>query len=300
MKDFSVSVVITNFNGREILAKNLPSVVEAKKIVSNRIREIIVVDDASIDDSVSFLKKNFPEVRVIAHRKNRGYSAAVNTGVRLAKGNLVCILNNDVFVTKDFLKEVFDVFAKNPKCFGVSLNEEGYGPAVGFFENGFVGHSPRKKTKGVTPTFWVNGGSGVFRRDLWMRVGWFDEELFSPFYWEDIDLSYRALKRGYEIFWHPGAKVIHNHETTIGRINKKYKERIQERNQLLFIWKNITSRRLFIRHLVGLFNRIIRHPGYLVIVFMALSKIKRVIKARRREQKEGIVADEFIFSSFKQ
>lgn len=52
--------------------------------------------------------------------------------------------------------------------------------------------------------------------------------------------------------------------------------------------------------MVGLFNRIIRHPGYLVIVFMALSKIKRVIKARRREQKEGIVADEFIFSSFKQ
>ncbi len=300
MKDFSVSVVITNFNGREILIKNLPSVIEAKKEKVNRIKEIILVDDASSDNSVSFLKKNFTEVRVIVHRKNRGYSAAVNTGVRAAKGSLVCILNNDVFVTKYFLKEIFDVFAKNPKCFGVSLNEKGYGPAIGFFENGFVVHSPGKKTKNVSPTFWVNGGSGVFRRDLWIKVGWFDEELFSPFYWEDIDISYRALKRGYELFWHPNAEVIHKHETTIGRINKGYRVRIQERNQLLFIWKNITSRRLFVKHLVGLFNRLIRHPGYFVVFLMALSKIKKVIKARRREQKESIVADEFIFSSFKQ
>ncbi len=300
MKDFFVSVVITNFNGREILNKNLPSVIEAKKNPLNRIIEIIVVDDASTDDSVSFLKKNFTEVKTIVHRRNRGYSAAVNTGVRVAKGNLICILNNDVFVSKDFLVSVFEVFENNPKCFGVSLNEEGYGPARGFFENGFVGHSSMKKTKDVSPTFWVNGGSGVFRRSLWIKVGWFDEELFSPFYWEDIDISYRALKRGYEIFWHPDAKVVHQHETTIGRINKKYKERIQERNQLLFIWKNITSRRLFVRHLGGLLNRFLRYPGYLVVVFMALSKLKKVIKARRREQKEGVVADEFIFSSFKQ
>ncbi len=298
MKDFSVSVVITNFNGREILSQNLPSVIEAKKEPLNRIIEIIVVDDASRDDSVSFLRKSFPEVKVIAHRKNRGFSATANTGIRAAKGNLVCILNNDVFVTKDFLKEVFDIFAENPSCFGVSLSERGYGPAVGFFENGFVNHSPKKKTKSISKTFWVNGGSGIFRRDLLIKVGSFDEELFSPFYWEDVDLSYRALKRGFEIFWHPNAKVIHEHETTIGKINKRYRNRIQERNQLLFIWKNITSNRLFIRHLMGLLDRIIRHPGYLIVFFMALSKIKKVFKARRREKKEGVVADEFIFSSF--
>ncbi len=135
---------------------------------------------------------------------------------------------------------------------------------------------------------------------MWIKVGWLDEEVLPSFYWEDVDLSYRALKRGYELFWHPRARVVHHHETTMSRINKRYRNRMQERNHLLFIWKNITSRKLLLEHVVGLLNRIVKHPGYLLVFFMAIVKLRKVMRARRKEKKESIVADEFIFSSFKQ
>jgi GT2 family glycosyltransferase len=125
-----------------------------------------------------------------------------------------------------------------------------------------------------------------------------DEKLFSPFYWEDVDLSYRALKRGFRLLWEPKAKVIHHHESTIGKISRKYRQRIQERNQLIFIWKNLTSPILFRKHVLGVFRRVSLHPGYLIIVLMALRKIKGVVKVRKREKKESKVSDEAIFARF--
>jgi len=299
MDKFKVSVIVTNYNGKELLSKNLPSLIKAKENPKNRIIEIIVVDDASSDGSVNLLKRNFAEVRVISHKKNRGFAVATNTGVRIAKGDLVCLLNNDVSCSENFLESVFDIFDKDDKVFAVSLNEGLYGPACGYFEDGFIVHKPLPLSKRPRKTFWVSGGSGVFRRDIWIELGWMDEKLFIPFYWEDVDLSYRALKRGYELYWDPQAKVIHQHEATIGKFNQKKKARIQERNQLLFIWKNLTSRRLMTKHIAGLFQRLFRHPGYLLIVFMALLKIRDVIKMRKKESKESLVADEFILDSFK-
>jgi GT2 family glycosyltransferase len=295
----TVSIIVTNYNGRDLLARNLPSLVKAKENPKNRIIEIIVVDDGSSDDSVKFLKKEFPQVRVIAHTRNRGFAAATNTGVRLAKGKLVCLMNNDVFSSYNFLESTLEIFEKNKKVFGVSLNEGNYGPACGYFENGFIVYKPLPQAKKPKKTFWVSGGSGVFRRDIWAKLGWMDEKLFAPFYWEDVDMSYRALKRGYEVYWDPKAKVVHKHESTIGKFNKKKKERIQERNQLLFIWRNLTSRSLMAKHIAGIFQRVLRHPGYLIIVFMALSKIREVLRLRNKERKENLVADEFILNNFK-
>lgn len=299
MTDFKVSVIVTNYNGLDILFKNFPSVVKAKENPKNRIVEVILVDDASSDGSVSFVKREFPSVRVISHKKNRGFAVATNTGVRLAKGNLVCLLNNDVFCYFDFLESVFDIFEKNKKVFGISLNEGKYRPAAGYFEDGFIIHKPLPLSKKTIKTFWVSGGSGIFRRDIWIKLGWMDEKLFAPFYWEDVDISYRALKRGYELVWDPKARVIHQHEATTGKFNAKKKARIQERNHLLFIWKNLTSKRLMAKHIAGLFRRLIKNPGYLIIVFMALFKLRYLIKYRKKEKKEGLVADEFILNSFK-
>lgn len=81
-----VSIIVTNYNGKDLLAKNLPAVVAAGKEPGNKIAEIIVVDDGSNDGSVRFLKRSFSEVKVVQHRKNRGFSATVNTGVRTASG----------------------------------------------------------------------------------------------------------------------------------------------------------------------------------------------------------------------
>ncbi len=297
-ENLMVSVVIPNWNGRGLLEKNLPKVFSAFRNKKNHISEIIVVDDASGDDSVDFLKKNYKEnVKVIVHKVNRGFSSTVNTGVRTASGDLVCLINSDVVPAGDFLEKVVSHF-EDEKTFAVSLHEKGYGPAKGKFVDGFIGHEGSLPTEQPVETFWANGGSGVFRRRIWMELKGFDEALLSPFYWEDIDLSYRAHKRGYRVLWEPKADVVHEHETTISKLSKRYVETIRERNQLLFIWKNLTSRNLFRKHIRGLMNRIIRHPGYVRIFLLAFLKIRTVWKLRSREKKEAKISDEAIFAMF--
>ena len=292
-----VSIIIPNYNGEKLLEKNLPSVLKAKEHKANNIFEIIVVDDASPDGSVDLLKKKFPEVKVVKHKINRGFSFAVNTGARTSKGNLLVLLNSDVIPEKDFLVSVLPLF-EDDNLFAVSFSEKGYSWAKGKFENGFVEHELGAKTNKVHDTFWVNGGSGAFRRDYWMSLGGMDEVLLSPFYWEDIDLCYRALKRGYKLFWTPNAKVLHKHEATIGLLPKKYVDRIRERNQLIFLWKNITSPILIRKHMAGLLKRVLRHPGYIRIVVMALFKIRLILKARKKEARACKVSDEAIFARF--
>jgi len=298
IEEITVSVVIPTFNTRDLLERNLPSVIAAFNNPANKIKEVIVVDDASPDDSYDFVKKNFPEVRLIRHKINRGFAISVNTGTRMARGKLVCLINSDVIPDKDFLVAVLPHF-EDEEVFGISLHERGFGWARGIFKDGFVSHEPGGESKEPHITFWVSGGSGVYRRNLWMELGGMDEKVFAPFYWEDIDLSYRAMKKGLKILWEPNAYVLHKHESTISRLSPKYVSRIRERNQLLFNWKNITSPNFTAKHIAGLAKRIISHPGYIRILMMALIKLPQVIKARRKVTKESKVSDEAIFARFK-
>jgi len=292
-----VSIVIPNYNGEKLLAKNLPKVFLAKENAKNRIKEIVIVDDASSDQSVKLIKEKFPEVKMIKHRLNRGFSAAVNTGARAAKGEFLALINSDVIPSEDFLVSVLPHFKKE-NVFAVSLHEKDYGWAKGAFKEGFIVHEPGKESRKTHDTFWVSGGSGVFRRNYWMKLGGMDERLLSPFYWEDIDLCYRAAKRGWRLLWEPRSKVIHKHELTIGKLPRKKVQRIHERNHLIFVWKNLTSPNLFKKHLVGLISRVSKHPGYLRIVLMALGRIRGVLKARKKEKKESKVSDEAIFARY--
>ncbi len=294
------SIIIPNWNGLKLLKKNLPAVLEAKKISRNNILEIIIVDDYSTDDSVSFIQKTFKnKVRLIKHKKNMGFAAAVNTGARHAKGQLLCLLNTDVVPSKNFLLHVTPHF-HDPKLFAVVLHEKGSGPATGTFKNGFLSHRGAPESSVSVPSLWASGGSSVFQRKLWWDLKGLDEKLFKPFYWEDVDLSYRAWKRGYKIIWEPLALVEHKHEGTINTnsFQKKYMDRVKERNELLFLWKNITSEALWRKHIVGVANRIISHPGYLKIVLLALKKRSLVAKKRYTEKKETNVSDEAIFTIF--
>ncbi len=292
-----VSVIIPNYNGIELLEKNLPQVEKSFRNRVNRIIEIIIVDDFSYDESVGFIKKKYGHYKIIKHTKNRGFSSAVNTGVRSSKGNLICLLNTDVVPSETFLSSAIKHF-DDDDVFAVTLHETGFGPAVGFFENGFIEHKDLGEFNELKESFWANGGSAIFRKKYWIQLGGFDEKLFSPYYWEDIDLSYRALKRGWKVLWEPDSFVFHQHESTTRKIKVKKRQNIQQRNQLLFIWKNITSGAMLRRHLLGMFRRLLKHPGYIKIIIFALLKIKFVLKARTREKKESKVSDEIIFSRF--
>lgn len=296
---YSVSIVIPSYNTRYLLEKNLPRVLEAAKNPKNFIKEVIVVDDGSKDDSAIFVRKNFPEIRLIKHKINRGFAAAFNTGVRMSKGNFVVLLNSDVFPQTDFLEKALPFLEKNLHVFAVSFHEKGRGWARVEFEEGFVVHKPGKEDVLPHPTFFVNAGGAIYRRNIWIRLGGMDEALYSPFYWGDIDISYRALKRGFMLYWHPDAYVSPSVSATVAKLPKQRVVRIQQRNHLLFIWKNLTSPNLFRKHILGLLEKIIRHPGYLIVLLMAIRKLKTVAKARKKERKEGKISDEAIFARLK-
>ncbi|HJY98710.1 MAG TPA: glycosyltransferase family 2 protein [Patescibacteria group bacterium] len=296
-KEISVSVVIPSFNGKSLLGKNLPKVVAASKKSENRIKEIIIVDDGSVDDSVKYVKENFPAVKMIKHKVNRGFSAAVNTGVRSSTGSIILLLNNDVLPGTPFLAPALKHF-DDPNVFSVSLHEKGYGWAKGSFTDGYINIGMGNESTETHTSFYVSGGSGLFRKSLWVELGGMDERLLSPFYWEDIDLCYRAAKRGFINLWEPEGNVIHKHESTIGGLPKNRVARIRERNQLLVIWKNVHSISFIRKHVSGLLGRVIRHPGYIRIVLMAILRLPSVLKARRREAKESKISDETIFSRF--
>ena len=122
------------------------------------------------------------------------------------------------------------------------------------------------------------------------------DELFNPFYWEDIDLSYRAWKAGYKITYDPNIKVEHHHESTIGKyFDRSNILKIAFRNQLIFQWKNLTDRDLIIKHLFNL-PRFVFFPGF----FNALVRLPKILQARKKTVKLFVKSDREILDKFKQ
>jgi O-antigen biosynthesis protein len=282
------SIIIPNWNGRKLLEKNLPAVMASKP------DEIIIVDDASTDDSVTFLKEKYPEVILLVNKENLGFAKSCNRGVVQAKGDIVVLLNNDVVPEPNFLSECVKPF-EDPKVFAVSFNEPQWSWAKIYWEKGFVEHEPGPVSDKEHFSGWASGGSSAFRKSLWMELGGFDE-IYHPFYWEDIDLSYRAWKRGYKVLWNPKAIVHHKHEGTIGKhFTKNYVDDISSRNQLIFIWKNINDRKLLSDHLVNLVKRL-KNPGYLKTITAALFKLPEILK-QRKNVKNNVLNDTDIFKT---
>ena len=300
----NISVIIPNYNGEEILRKNLPRVLSA---VGDA--EIIVVDDASIDGSLEALDSFKEKVKIMKNEKNLGFSSTINRGVKEAKGEIIILLNTDVVPEKDFLKPLLSHF-EDKKIFAVGCMDKSIedgktilrGRGVGQWKSGFLVHSRGELDK--TNTLWVNGGSGAFRKSIWERLGGFNE-LYNPFYWEDIDLSYRALKSGYKILFESKSIVIHEHEK--GAIKNKFSsskiKSIAYRNQFIFVWKNATDINLQFLHLFWL-------PYYFVKAFlggdlsffkgffMALFLLPKIIISSFKSQKLFIKKDSEITEAF--
>jgi GT2 family glycosyltransferase len=301
-RNYSVSIVIPNYNGVSLLKKHLPSV-----LVAAPDAQIIVVDDASTDDSILFLHQNFPQIKVCAHKTNQRFAAACNTGVKEATGDIVILLNNDVSPHKDFLSALVYPF-NDDKVFAVGCAEISdskiNGRAGGEFRRGLSVHW-RCKDQSQKSTLWVSGGSGAFRKSLWENLRGMDT-LFAPAYEEDRDICYRALKRGYKVVFAPSSIVDHIHETT--NQNELGVDRMKVasyKNHLLFVWKNITDPHLFLAHLLWLpyhlFFTTIRSGGYFGLgLIAALKQLPEVIKKRQIEKRESTISDVEVFASIKE
>ena len=252
MQKFSISIIIPNYNSKKLLEKNLPKVVVAAQ---NTAAQIIIVDDGSQDDSIDFLQSSYPQIRVYKQEKNKGFASTVNFGVSQANSDLVVLLNSDIVPEKDFLQPIMEDFSNNEKLFAVGCLDKSYekgkiverGKGVGYWYRGLFMHRAGKINNNDQETDWVSGGSSVYRRDLWNKLGGMDEK-FNPFYYEDIDLSYRAKKVGYDIVFECRSLTHHYHEE--GTIKNQYTfEQIQTaafRNQLYFSWKHGNRLKMFL------------------------------------------------------
>ncbi|MBZ5603853.1 MAG: glycosyltransferase [Acidobacteriia bacterium] len=250
------SIVIPNWNGRDLLEKYIPSVLAAAERCPGT--EVIVVDNGSTDGSAQFLRETFSVVNVLALDKNLGFGGGSNAGFRHAKNDIVVLLNSDMRVEPDFLQPLLDGFT-DEKVFAVSCQiffsdpkkkREETGLTQGWWHNGFlrVGHRIEPAIREPYPCFYGGGGSCAFDRKKFLELGGFDE-LLAPFYLEDTDLGYMAWKRGWKVLYQPASVVYHEHRGTIGkRFSEAYIQSVLKKNFLLFIWKNVHEWRRMIPH----------------------------------------------------
>ncbi len=253
----AVSIVIPNWNGRDLLERYLPSVEAAA--ATDPDNEVIVVDNGSTDGSADLLRERFPRVRLLALERNLGFGGGSNEGVRAARNPIVVLLNSDMRVEPGFLGPLLEGFSDG-KVFAVSCQiflsdparrREETGLTHGAWRDGGlrVRHRIDPAIEGLYPCFYGGGGSCAFDRAKFLELGGFDP-LLRPFYLEDTDLGYRAWKRGWKVLYQPRSAVYHEHRGTIGRtFSAAAIEAVLKKNYVLFAWKNIHEWRKLLAHL---------------------------------------------------
>lgn len=293
----NVSIVIPNWNGVYLMEKHLQNVINAVPGA-----EVVVADDMSTDGSVEYLKFNFPGVKVVVSAKREGFAANVDNGVKAAHGDIVVLLNTDVEPEPTFLAPLVGHF-DNPSVFAVGCLEKSSeagktvlrGRGLAHWVKGYFIHTRGEVNK--SDTAWVSGGSGAFRRSMWDELGGMDT-LYNPFYWEDIDLSYRARKAGWITQFEPKSVVHHYHEE--GKIKREFTPadvtRIVYRNQFIFIWKNVSDWSILFAHAlwtpVRLTQAIFSGDFLMVQGYLwALTKIPEILSRRMSQRQWYRVSD---------
>ncbi len=238
-----VSAVIPNRDGVDLLRTTLPPLFAELPPPEH---EVIVVDDASEDDSLAMLRAEFPSVRVIALEQNVGFGEACNRGFAEARHGMVLLLNSDMVVmpgSMNLLAEHFSdprMFAAGPIYLGDDEDLESLGSRGG----------------PVRPQIGAPAGGGLFRRDVFHELGGFDP-LYYPFYWEDLDLGWNAWRAGWRVMYDTRCHFVHMVSRTIKRLySAAYVRRIRARNRILFGWKNFDSPALLRAHHLTLVRRI--------------------------------------------
>lgn len=260
-----ISVILPNYNGRTLLQQNLPGLYEALNY-SSLPYEIIVVDDCSNDDSVAFIKQEYPDIIVLTHDVNRGFSATCNTGIYESRLNLLCVTNTDVTFTRDYFANALPVF-DDPSIFAVKGDIINYRDNFNnviiiektstlYYRHGFLRFNKSIKESEAPPAgkllnnqYVLLGCCFICDRKKMIQLEGFDE-IYSPFYWEDADLALRAVEHGYSLAYQPECKVYHHTSSTINAFRKKsLRQLISSRNKFIFTWRHLDMRRMWLSHI---------------------------------------------------
>ncbi len=240
----NISIVIPNYNGAHFLEACLKSLNEQTLKPS----EIILVDNGSKDESIKWIKTNYPEIILIELDQNYGFSRAVNEGIKVSKSEFVALLNNDTELEATWLEELIKPMLVNDSVFSCSskmvqyhnrnlIDDAGdqYNILGWAYKRG--DNKSIKRFDEDSNIFSSCAGAALYRKSVFDEIGYFDETFFA--YLEDVDISFRALRYGYENVYCSKAIVYHIGSGTSGSKYNDFKVELAAKNNLLLIVKNM-------------------------------------------------------------
>jgi GT2 family glycosyltransferase len=318
-----VSIVIPNWNGRNLLQRFLPSV----SIAASRYQEqfgkkveIVVVDDGSTDDSVGWFTREYgeaPRMYLVVRPKNGGFVPAANSGFAAVRHRIVFLINNDVSVSPDAIAPLVrhfedeKVFAVCCKAYRIETNEVDGAGKLGTFKNGFwrvfENYEIRDEQKSHPgrrwPSFFGSGGYTAYDGNKLSLLGGFNK-LLAPYYWEDVEICYRAWKRGWVVEYEPESTVYHLGSATMKKEIPEARLRVaSERNRLLMTWVNLHDSFWFSQHVAWLGLKLLGAALTLDLqmwrsFYQALCRLPEVLPARRIERSASVRSDREIAAIF--
>lgn len=250
-----IAVVILNWNGRSLLGQFLPSVTRHSGEAT-----LYVADNASTDDSVEFLRRDYPEVNIIQNQVNGGYAKGYNDALQHLSEDIFILLNSDVEVTPGWLKPIIAEFSKNPVTGALQPKILDYrnrdrfeyaGAAGGYID--LLGYpycrgrifDHLEKDSGqyddTTRIFWASGACLAIRKEAFYRAGELDEDYFA--HQEEIDLCWRLFNTGWEVKSVGTSVVYHLGGATLDNMHPK-KAFYNFRNSLFSLLKNVPGKRV--------------------------------------------------------
>ena len=302
-----VSIIIVNWNAKEDLQECLYTLFE----ISYKNYEVILVDNGSKDDSVRFVKSNYPDIKVIETGKNLGFAGGNNLGFKQARGKYVLFLNNDTIVTKNFLgklvnfmEERKDVGIVQPKILfhrpGTVLHQKINSIGSFLLPSGFLYHldygKKYKKIKDSYEIFSAYGACFLARKSLLQKIGLFDDRYFA--YFEETDLSHRVWLAGLKVMILPETLIYHKGAKTAEKLPSAFIQFHSFKNRLYTYLKNLEGLNLikiFIPHLLiceisSLLYLVFGKPSYTFAIQKAilwnLLNLKTLLKERKIIQKD--------------
>ena len=300
-----LAIVILNWNGVKLLKKFLKPLVT----YTNTENEIYVIDNKSTDNSIDYIKSNFPNIKIIKNNGNYGYAKGYNEGLKKINADIFCLLNNDVEVSQNWIKPVMNEFRSNPITAAVQPKILNYknkdyfdyaGAAGGFIDSlGYpycdgrihnIIEKDKKQYDYNKDIFWASGACLFIRKDIFIKLNGFDESFFN--HMEEIDLCWRILKSGLKIKYIYKSKVFHVGGGTLDYNNPK-KTFYNFRNSLFTITKNSEKNlfttlffKMIVDGLIGIsFLLTFKFIHLLAIIkahFAFYGQIPRLIKQRQR------------------
>lgn len=252
----NIAVVILNWNGKKLLETFLPSIVTHSEGAA-----IYVADNASTDDSIAFIKTNFPEVKIVKNEENGGFAKGYNDALQKIEAPIYALVNSDIEVTENWLTPIVEEFKthpdtaivqpkildyKNKKKFEYAGAAGGYVDLLGYpYCRGRV-FNALEKDKGQyndrVDINWASGACLFIRSEIYHQLKGFDEDYFA--HQEEIDLCWRANNLGHKIKYIGTSTVYHIGGATLNEANS-FKTFLNFRNSLYSLVKNLPKRKVF-------------------------------------------------------